>query len=154
MSIAGSSTLCNIGVDHVKSLKAFIFETYLEKRALEVGALEGADRSMALSGEKNISTYLASWWTTGVNRLFGMNMSSFTIYILLDAHHVEIEFCKRVPSHHVPVRTLAHLQAFVPGMCAILVELPAAERIWFTSYAEKVLATSVTAKLTVLLCKN
>ena len=71
----------------------------------------------------------------------------YTIYKLLDAHHVEIEFCKKVTSHHVP----AHLQAFVPGMCAILVELPAAERTWFTSYAEKVLATSVTAKLTVVL---
>lgn len=100
-----------------------------------VGALEGADRSMALSAEEIISTYFTSWWTTGVNHLFGMNMSSFTIYILLDAHHVEIEFCKRATSHHVPVRTLAHLQAFVPGMCAILVELPARERIWFTSYA-------------------
>lgn len=33
MSMAGSSTLCNVGVDHVKSFKAFIYEIYLEERA-------------------------------------------------------------------------------------------------------------------------
>lgn len=33
MSMAGSSTLCNVGVDQVKSLKAFIYGTCLEERA-------------------------------------------------------------------------------------------------------------------------